>query len=66
MAVSAAAANLYLTFATRTSPALLRIDRPFCTDHNRYEHTHMMAIRWNELCAVWEVQDTDTCWVPIV
>ena len=26
----------------------------------------MVACRWNELAAVWEVQDTDTPWIPLV
>ena len=34
MAVSTHAANFYLSVATRTSPAILRLDRPLCTDHN--------------------------------
>ena len=66
MAVDARKANILLTLATRSSPVLLRLDRPTCTGYDNMAHSHMVAARWNELVGVWEIQDSDESWLPIV
>ena len=54
MAAHTVYANLLLSLATRTSHVLLRLDRCAGVGYEALEHSHMVALRWNELCAVWE------------